>query len=131
MNKYTLGFEVYWNEKANEILKTKRYIIKPYDKTYLYFYRISIYKETDSGSNMSDCFLYTPAYNKWSEYNPTSWTLEMFRAVYEFNIEIDKSEANFLLNLSPKQICKLESINNKNPMKYIYNLKEKHPEHFL
>jgi len=137
MNTYTLGFDLYWDEKANEILKTNQYLIKPYDKTYLYFYQISIFMQTDGFikrkqySSMYDCFLYTTAYNRWSEHLGTSWDIETFKDYFKFNVEISEQEAHRFLSMSPKKIITLKELTSQNITNHIYKLKEEHPEWFI
>ncbi len=131
MNKYTLGFDLYWGEKANKILRTNQYLIKPYDTTYLYFYQISIFIEENKHNSMYDCFLYTPDYNRWSEHNPTGWDIGMFKDYFKFNTEISEKEAQHFLSMSPKKIIKLKELTKENIKNHIYELKENHPEWFI
>jgi hypothetical protein len=131
MNKYTLGFDLRWGKEANEILKTNQYIIKHYDKIYLYFYQISIFIEEKQHNSMYDCFLYTSAYNQWSDHIGTKWDIEMFKEYYQFNTEISEKEAQHFLSMSPKKIIKLKELASKNITNHIYELKENHPEWFI
>jgi hypothetical protein len=82
-------------------------------------------------SSMYDCFLYTSAYNRWSEHIGTSWNIEMFKEYYEFNTEISEKEAQRFLSMSPKKIIALKELTNENITNHIYKLKEEHPEWFI